>query len=109
MASENIVTLTSDNFDSEVLKSDLPVMVDFWAPWCGPCRSIARAVEELAEEYAEKMKVCKLNVDDNQELAAKYRVMSIPTIYIFKEGEPQDKIVGGVAKDALEDFIEQFI
>ncbi len=82
------------NFDQEVLQSDIPVMVDFWAPWCVPCRVIAPLVERLAEQYAGRLKVAKLNVDENQELAIRYQVMSIPTLIFFKNGQVIDRIIG---------------
>jgi len=82
------------NFDQEVLQSDIPVMVDFWAPWCVPCRVIAPLVERLAEQYAGRLKVTKLNVDENHELAIRYQVMSIPTLIFFKNGQVIDRIIG---------------
>jgi thioredoxin 1 len=82
------------NFEQEVLQSDIPVMVDFWAPWCVPCRVIAPIVERLAEQYAGRLKVAKLNVDENHELAIRYQVMSIPTLIFFKNGQVIDRIIG---------------
>ncbi|MCC6036715.1 MAG: thioredoxin [Armatimonadota bacterium] len=82
------------NFEQEVLQSDIPVMVDFWAPWCVPCRVIAPLVERLAEQYAGRLKVAKLNVDENHELAIRYQVMSIPTLIFFKNGQVIDRIIG---------------
>ncbi len=82
------------NFEQEVLQSDIPVMVDFWAPWCVPCRMIAPLVERLAEQYAGRLKVAKLNVDENHELAIRYQVMSIPTLIFFKNGQVIDRIIG---------------
>jgi thioredoxin 1 len=95
------VTLNEANFKQEVLESGIPVLVDFWADWCMPCRMIAPVVEELAKEYDGKFKICKLNVDDAQTIAANYEVMSIPTIIIFKNGEVVDKITGAVPKADL--------
>jgi thioredoxin 1 len=92
---------TDSNFEQEVLKSGQPVLVDFWAPWCGPCRMIAPVVAEISTEYAGKLKVGKVNTDDNQGIAAKYGVMSIPTIMIFKNGEMVARIVGAQPKQAL--------
>ncbi len=97
-----IVELTSENFENEVLKSNLPVLVYFWAAWCGPCRMVAPVLEELSEEYSEKIKIAKVNVDESQELAAKYTIMSIPTLLLFKDGEIQKKLVGAMSKKNLE-------
>lgn len=91
-----------DSFEAEVLKSDIPVLVDFYADWCGPCQSIAPVLNELAEQYDGKLKICKINVDDNQKLAISHQVMSIPTMLIFKGGEIKDRIVGAMPKPALE-------
>ena len=93
--------LTPQNFEGEVLKSDKPVLVDFWAEWCQPCKMIAPIVDELSSELEGKMKVTKLNVDDAQEIAAQYNIMSIPTLLIFKGGQPVEQIVGAMSKDQL--------
>ena len=95
------IQFTDGNFNDEVLKSEVPVLVDFWATWCGPCRMIAPIVEELATEYEGKAKIGKLDVDDNQETAIKYGVRSIPTILIFKGGQLKDTVVGAVPKNQL--------
>jgi thioredoxin 1 len=95
------LTFTDENFDSEVLKSDKPVLIDFWAVWCGPCRIIAPIVEQLASEYEGKIKVGKLDVDENQDSAIKYGVRSIPTLLIFKGGKVVDTIIGAVPKNHL--------
>lgn len=99
------VTITDDNFEQEVLQSDIPVLIDFWAAWCGPCRMIAPIVEELAQEYDGKIKVGKLDVDENQQTAVKYGVRSIPTVLFFKNGEVADNIIGAVPKAAFEEKI----
>lgn len=90
----NVVEFTDDNFDSEVLQSSQPVLVDFWAPWCGPCRLIAPTVEELSNDYAGRVKVGKLNTDDNPKVASSYGISAIPTVLLFKGGQIVDKFVG---------------
>ncbi|MGM0549322.1 MAG: thioredoxin [Bacillota bacterium] len=95
------VKVTDQNFESEVLKADGKVLVDFWAEWCGPCRMIAPVLEELAAEYGEQIKVVKLNVDENQKTAAEYEVMSIPTMLVMEAGEVTDKLVGYLPKNKL--------
>ncbi len=109
MAGQNILEATDANFQAEVLGSDLPVLVDFWAPWCGPCRAIAPAVEELAKEYAGKVRVAKLDVDENQEVAAKFNVMSIPMLILFKNGQVADQILGAVPKVKIDALIKRSI
>jgi thioredoxin 1 len=98
---DNEIVATTANFQSEVLSSSLPVLVDFWAPWCAPCRMIAPVVAEIANEYAGKLKVARLNVDENQEISARYGVMSIPTLALFKGGVVVDQVVGAVPKRAI--------
>ncbi|MCM8791576.1 MAG: thioredoxin [Candidatus Omnitrophica bacterium] len=95
------VILTEQNFKTEVLEANLPVLVDFWAPWCGPCRLIAPILEEVAREYKDKVKVGKLNVDDYPQLASYYGIMSIPTLLIFKEGKIVDSLIGAVPKEEI--------
>ncbi|MFY9176212.1 MAG: thioredoxin [Caldicoprobacterales bacterium] len=107
MASDKVVVLDSNNFEHEVLKSDLPVLVDFWAAWCGPCKMIAPIIDQLAEEYDGKAKIAKVNVDDNRDLAVQFKVMSIPTLILFKDGEIVDQIMGARPKAELEKFIQK--
>jgi thioredoxin 1 len=107
MAGKNVLEFTSANWKTEVMESALPVVVDFWAVWCGPCRMIAPAIEQLADEYAGKIKVGKVNVDDNQDLAATYRVNSIPQVFIVKGGEIKDRIVGAQPKNAFQAAIDR--
>jgi thioredoxin 1 len=107
MEKEFVVHVTDDNFDSEVLKSEQLILVDFWAPWCGPCRAVGPILEDLAESYEGKMKITKINVDENQKTASAYGVQSIPTLILFKGGRQIDKIVGLASKDRLETFIKK--
>jgi len=102
-------TFTDTNFDAEALKSDIPVVVDFWAAWCGPCRMIAPIIEELSGEYDGKVKIGKLDVDENQQTAIKYGVRSIPTVLILKGGEVVDTIIGAVPKSVFVEKINKTI
>ena len=102
----NITEVTDNNFQAEVLEHEKPVLVDFWAPWCGPCRVIAPSLEEIADEQAESLRIVKLNVDENQQTAARYGVMSIPTLIVFKNGEPAKTIVGALPKKRLVQELE---
>ena len=104
-----MVTLTKENFDGEVIKSDLPYLVDFWASWCGPCRMVSPIIDELAEEYKGKLKVGKVNVDEHGELASEYAVVSIPTIMIIRNGKVEQKIVGARSKDDFCDLIDSIL
>lgn len=101
--------VTDDKFKQEVLESELPVLVDFWAPWCGPCRMVAPVVEEIAEQYIGKVKVVKLNTDENPNTASQYGIRSIPTLMIFKGGQRVDMVVGAVPKTTLATTLEKYI
>ncbi len=107
MAGENILELSDQNFEQEVLKSDKPVLVDFWAEWCAPCRMIAPAVEAIAGDYAGRAKVGKLNVDVNQSVTSRYNIRSIPTLLVFKNGEIKEQIVGATSKDNLAKLLDK--
>ena len=107
MGNQYVTAATDDNFAEEVLKSSKPVLVDFWAPWCGPCKAIGPIVEELAEQFKDSIKVMKLNVDDSQKTAINYNVRSIPSIILFKDGKVQDTLIGLVPKDRLENFVKK--
>lgn len=101
--------VTDDKFKDDVLDSDIPVLVDFWAPWCGPCRMVAPVVEEIAEQYEGQVKVVKLNTDDNPQTASQYGIRSIPTLMIFKGGQRVDMVVGAVPKTTLANTLEKYL
>ena len=101
--------VTDSSFEQEVLKSDLPVLIDFWAPWCGPCRAIAPVVEELAKEYNGRLKVVKMNVDDNPQTPSRYGVRGIPNLIVFKDGQVREQIVGAVPKAQLVKAVSQVV
>ena len=105
----DVTVVTEANFDDEVTKSDLPVLVDLWAVWCGPCKMIEPIVAEVANEYAGKLKVGKLNVDENPQIAAKFGVRSIPTLLLFKDGEAKDQIIGAVPKKQIVDKVDNLL
>jgi thioredoxin 1 len=107
MASEKIVTISEDNFENEVLKSDQPVLVDFWAEWCGPCRMVAPVLDQIADEMDGKVRIAKLNVDENQRIAYQFQVSSIPTFILFKNGQVADRTMGAMPKTAFQSFIDR--
>ena len=104
--SDKIIHVTDSSFEEEVLKSDKPVILDYWAEWCGPCRMIAPILDEIADEYADRIRVAKINIDENQETPQKYAVRGIPTLMIFKEGNVAGTKVGAVSKSQLSAFID---
>lgn len=106
---EGIIEVTASTWDKEVLQSQGVVMIDFWAVWCGPCRMVAPTVEELAKEYAGKIKVAKLNTDENPDIASRYKIMGIPTIMFFRDGQRIDQVVGAVPKNQLKSKIDSLL
>jgi thioredoxin 1 len=107
--SDNIVNVTDASFEEEVLKSDIPVLVDYWAEWCGPCKMIAPVLADIADEYAGRLKICKLNIDENEETAPKFNVRGIPPLMIFKDGNQEATKVGALSKSQLTAFIDSSI
>ena len=101
--------VTDSTFKAEVLDSDVPVLVDFWAPWCGPCRMVGPVVDEIADQYGEKLKVVKVNTDENPQIASQYGIRSIPTLMIFKDGQKVDMVVGAVPKTTLANTLEKYL
>jgi thioredoxin 1 len=109
MAGSNVVHIEGNNWEEEVLKSELPVLVDFWAEWCGPCRAIAPLLDEISESLDGKLKVAKVNVDNNQQLASEFNVRSIPTLLIMKGGEVKEQMVGAMNRAALQDKLQPYV
>ena len=109
MAGNNLMEFTEQNFDEQVLKSDKPVLVDFWAEWCAPCRMMAPTVEAIASQYADRARVGKLNVDENQSLAGRYNIRGIPTLLLFKDGQIREQVVGATSKDVIVKMLEKHL
>ena len=103
------IELTDDNFESEVIKSDKPVLVDFWATWCTPCQMVSPIVEEMAKDYADRLKVGKVNVDQNSKTASQYGIMSIPSLLFFKDGKVVDQVIGAVPKEHLKEKVDKVL
>ncbi len=109
MASEAIVELNDSSFDTEVINSEKPVLVDFWAPWCGPCKALGPVIEEISNDFVDRVKVGKVNVDENPEISMKFGIRSIPTLLVFKNGKLQDQIIGAVPKSEIEKALEKVV
>ena len=109
MANPNVKEVSDSSFDGDILKSSVPVLVDFWAPWCGPCRSVAPIVEDLANQYAGKLKVAKINVDESTEVAMRYQITSIPTFILFKNGQVADRALGALPRSEFVKLIDRHV
>jgi thioredoxin 1 len=109
MAEGNVLEVSDSSFETDILNSDKPALVDFWAAWCGPCRAIAPVVKELAEEYSDRLKVAKMNVDENPATPSKYGIRAIPTLLFFKDGKLADQITGAVSKNIIESGIKKIL
>ena len=107
--SENILSLSDDSFETDVLKSDMPVLVDYWAEWCGPCKMIAPILDEIATEYGDRLKICKLDIDANQDTPPKYGIRGIPTLMLFKDGDVAATKIGALSKSQLAAFLDSNI
>ncbi|OFV96388.1 MAG: thioredoxin [Acidobacteria bacterium RIFCSPLOWO2_02_FULL_60_20] len=105
----NVVHVTDQSFEQDVLKASQPVLVDFWAAWCGPCRMIAPTVEALASEYSGRARVVKMNVDENQSTPAQYQIRGIPTLLLFKDGQVRDQLVGAASRDVIENLLKKYL
>jgi thioredoxin 1 len=105
----NVQQVSDTSFEGDILKSEKPVLVDFWAPWCGPCRSVAPIVDDLATQYKDKIKVAKINVDESSQVAMKYQITSIPTFILFKNGEVADRVLGAIPRSEFVKFIDRNI
>ena len=107
--SENILELTSENFDEKVINSSVPVLIDFWAEWCGPCKQLMPTIDKIAQDYKGKVTVAKVNVDNERDIAAQYNVRGIPNLIIFNAGQPQEQLVGNVPEKQITDILNNFI
>jgi thioredoxin 1 len=105
----SVAPITDSTFEQEVLTSEIPVLVDFWAPWCGPCRMVAPVVDELSQDFDGQVKVVKMNTDENPTIASQYAIRSIPTLIVFKDGQPVDRVVGAIPKSTLSNTLEKYL